>query len=241
MKSFEAVFGGAPQAIGRRARPRQPAWRAHRLQRRLCAADRDSAADARCDSPQRDRFLHALCGKSRSHGDVQFGCAAYRTALRHMYTAASSRSRAEGFEVPPLDIHLSSNVPIGVGLSSSAALEVATLRALRTLCWICRSTTFGWRRSRNARKCMHAGVRCGIMDQMAASLADTEQALFLDTRTMQRRCVPLPPQSAVLVLDSGITRALASSAFNQRRTECEEAASRLGVRALRDVDAAPTL
>jgi galactokinase len=73
------------------------------------------------------------------------------------------------------------------------------------------------------------------MDQMAASLADTEQALFLDTRTLERHLVPIAPESAVLVLDSGIQRSLAGSAFNQRRAECEEAARQLGVRALRDI------
>jgi galactokinase len=72
---------------------------------------------------------------------------------------------------------------------------------------------------------------------MAASLADTKQALFLDTRTIERRYVPLPADSAVLVIDSGIKRSLAESAFNTRRAECEEAARQLGVRALRDVDA----
>ena len=54
---------------------------------------------------------------------------------------------------------------------------------------------------------------------------------------MERRRVPLPTDSAVLVLDSGIQRSLATSAFNQRRAECEEAARQLGVRALRDIDA----
>ena len=81
----------------------------------------------------------------------------------------------------------------------------------------------------------YAGVRCGIMDQMASSLAGTQCALFLDTRTLDRRLVPLPPASAVLVLDSGVARTLAGSGYNRRRAECEEAARRLGVAALRDV------
>ncbi|MGZ9058285.1 MAG: galactokinase, partial [Burkholderiaceae bacterium] len=144
-------------------------------------------------------------------------------------------ARAAGFDVPPLDIHLSSNVPMGVGLSSSAALEVATLRALRNLLSLPLDDV---RLAQVAQRAevQHAGVRCGIMDQMAASLADTEQALFLDTRTLHSRLIPLPPMSAVLVLDSGIKRSLATSSFNQRRAECEEAARQLGVQALRDVD-----
>ena len=73
------------------------------------------------------------------------------------------------------------------------------------------------------------------MDQMASSLAGTTSALFLDTQTLARRLVPLPAGSAVLVLDSGIPRALAESGYNQRRAECEEAARLLGVPTLRDV------
>ncbi len=73
------------------------------------------------------------------------------------------------------------------------------------------------------------------MDQMASSLADTHNALFLDTRTLERRLIPLPPMSAVLALNSGVLRALADSGYNQRRAECEEAARQLGVTALRDI------
>jgi galactokinase len=143
---------------------------------------------------------------------------------------------AAGFEVPPLDMHVSSTVPIGVGLSSSAALEVASLRALRALLNLPLDDVTLAQLGQRAEVQL-AGVNCGIMDQMAASLADSREALFLDTRTIERRRVPLPPDSAVLVLDSGITRSLAASAFNERRAECEEAARQLGVRALRDIDA----
>ena len=122
---------------------------------------------------------------------------------------------------------------IGI-VSSSAALEVATLRAVRSLLNLPLDDVALALAAQRA-EVQHAGVRCGIMDQMAASLADSEQALFLDTRTMRRRLLPLPPKSAVLVIDSGIKRSLATSSFNQRRAECEEAAKRLGVRALRDI------
>ncbi|PTR17196.1 galactokinase [Nitrosospira sp. Nsp2] len=143
-------------------------------------------------------------------------------------------ARVDGIEAPPLDIHVQSDVPVGVGLSSSAALEVATLRALRALTGArlddVRLAQLGQR-----AEIEYAGVRCGIMDQMASSLAETRRALFLDARTLERRLVPLPPASAVLVIDSGVARTLAGSGYNQRRAECEEAARRLGVLALRDI------
>ncbi len=140
----------------------------------------------------------------------------------------------EGAEIPPLDIHVGSEVPIGVGLSSSAALEVATLRCLRTLLSL-RLDDVRIAQLAQQAEIQYAGVRCGIMDQMASSLADTGQALLLDTRSLERRAVPLPAGSAVLVLDSGVPRSLAASGYNQRRAECEEAARLLGVASLRDV------
>lgn len=140
-----------------------------------------------------------------------------------------------GIEVPPVQIHVSSEVPMGVGLSSSAALEVATLRALRELT---QAAIDDVRIAQMAQRAEidFAGVRCGIMDQMASSLAREDQALWLDTRTLERRLVPLPKGSAVMVLDSGIARTLATSGYNQRRAECEQAARQLGVASLRDVD-----
>ncbi|MDB5779673.1 MAG: galK [Polaromonas sp.] len=145
-----------------------------------------------------------------------------------------AQAQSPDVQIAPLEIHVSSDVPIGVGLSSSAALEVATLRCLRQLLALPMDDVQIARIAQRA-EIDYAGVRCGIMDQMASSLADTSRALLLDTRTLERRFVPLPPDSRVLVLDSGISRSLAGSAYNQRRAECEQAAKLLGVGSLRDV------
>lgn len=135
---------------------------------------------------------------------------------------------------PPLDILVSSDVPMGVGLSSSAALEVALLRALRTLLDVPIDDVQLARMAQRAET-LHAGVRCGIMDQMACSLATTDCALFLDTRSLQTRHVTLPERSEILVIDSGLPRSLAASGYNQRRAECEQACRLLSVPSLRDV------
>ena len=145
-----------------------------------------------------------------------------------------------GVPVPALDIFVSSDVPIGVGLSSSAALEVGTLRCLRELLALTLDDVQVAQLAQRA-EIEFAGVRCGIMDQMAASLADPTRALLLDTRSLERRFVNLPAGSAVLVLDSGIARSLAASGYNERRAECEQAARLLGVASLRDVDDEPAL
>ncbi len=137
-------------------------------------------------------------------------------------------------EIPPLRMHVSSNLPLGTGLSSSAALEVATLRALRALLGFeldDRSLALIAQQS----EIQYAGVNCGIMDQMASSLADSEHMLFLDARTLATRLLPIPAGSELIVIDSGMPRTLAASAYNVRRAECEAAARQLGVPALRDV------
>jgi len=142
--------------------------------------------------------------------------------------------RARGVDVPPLQIHVESQVPMGVGLSSSAALEVATLRCLRQLLRIELDDVLIAQLAQRA-EIEFAGVNCGIMDQMASSLADTQRALLLDTRSLERRVVELPPGASVLVLDSGVARTLAGSGYNERRAQCEEASRLLGVKSLRDV------
>jgi galactokinase len=147
---------------------------------------------------------------------------------------------ARGIDVPPVELGIESDVPIGVGLSSSAALEVATLRALRALLRFDLDDV-GIARVAQQAEVRHAGVRCGIMDQMACSLASTDRALFLDTRTLEHRPIGLPAGTETLVVDSGIARALAKSGYNERRAECEDAARRLGVAALRDVHAEMSL
>jgi galactokinase len=141
---------------------------------------------------------------------------------------------ATGVAVPGLDIGIESEVPVGVGLSSSAALEVAMLRGLRTLLGVDIDDVRIARLAQRA-EIEYAGVRCGIMDQMASSLASTDRMLFLDTRSLERRLLPMPAGTELLVLDSGISRSLAGTAYNDRRRECEEAARLLGVASLRDV------
>ena len=142
-------------------------------------------------------------------------------------------AQRQGATIAPLDIWVSSEVPIGVGLSSSAALEVATLRCLRQLLGLALDDLQIARLAQRA-EIEFAGVHCGIMDQMASSLADTSRALLLDTRSLERRFVALPSGSTVLVLDSGIARSLATSGYNQRRAECEQAVQLLGISSLRD-------
>ncbi|MBD2207956.1 galactokinase [Calothrix sp. FACHB-1219] len=138
------------------------------------------------------------------------------------------------YNIPPLNIYVQSSVPIGSGLSSSAALEVATIRAIRKLLDLPINDVEIAQFAQQA-EIHYAGVQCGIMDQMACSLADNQHILFLDTRSLERQLLPLPSKTSIVVIDSGVPRTLASSGYNQRRAECQEAAKLLFVRALRDI------
>lgn len=141
---------------------------------------------------------------------------------------------ATGMSVPALDIFIDSEIPIGIGVSSSAALEIAMLRSLRKLLQIpiddVQIALIGQR-----AEISYAQVNVGIMDQFASSLGDSEHMLFLDTRSLEYKRLPLPSNSEVLVIDSGIPRSLADSEYNTRRAQCEAAAQQLQVVALRDI------
>jgi galactokinase len=130
--------------------------------------------------------------------------------------------------VPGCDVAIDSTVPAGSGLSSSAALEVALLRALRELGGLPFDDVA---LARIAHRAEHGfvGAKVGIMDQMVVSLADETAALFLDTRTLATERVPLPATAELAVIDSGVRHALVAGGYNTRREECERAAAALGV------------
>jgi galactokinase len=140
----------------------------------------------------------------------------------------------EGIELPPVRIWIASTVPVGAGLSSSAALEVATLRAIDDLLGLSTPPVELARRAQRA-EIAWAKVAVGIMDQMACALATVDRMLFLDTLTLDYQLLPLPQGSDVVVVDSGVPRELVTSAYNRRRAECREAAEMLDVASLREV------
>ena len=140
----------------------------------------------------------------------------------------------QGFELRGFEAVMSGNVPRGSGLSSSAALELATARAFYI------SSGFEWDPQQIARACQIAenewlGVKSGIMDQLASAAGEEGHALLIDCRSLAIEAVPLPAGSAVLVLDTMTRRALVSSSYNERRAQCEEAAALLGATSLREV------
>jgi galactokinase len=136
----------------------------------------------------------------------------------------------EGLPVEGLEGVVGSSVPTGAGLSSSAALEIAIASALSP----------GLEPVRKAELCRRAehdyvGVQVGIMDQLASAAATEGHALLIDCSDNSIEHVPVPQELKVLIVDSGSGRELQTSAYNDRRNDCEEAARALGVSSLREV------
>jgi len=142
--------------------------------------------------------------------------------------------KAVGLWAGPLDLALSSDVPIGGGLSSSAALEVAMATMLEAATG---RTLGGSRKALLAQKAEHdyAGVPCGIMDQFASALCREDHLMLLDCRTAEPRMVPFTdPGVALLIINSNVKHELTGGEYAERRHQCEQAAQHLGVTALRD-------
>jgi len=132
---------------------------------------------------------------------------------------------------------MAGDVPVGAGLSSSAALELAVARAFGAV------TGWSWDAPRMAVVGQYAenkwvGVNCGVMDEMISAAGVAGHALLIDCRTLANTPMPLPTGVAVVVLDTATRRGLVDSAYNERRTQCEAAARHFGVLALRDVSVA---
>ena len=140
----------------------------------------------------------------------------------------------EGYTLAGMDMAIAGDVPIASGLSSSAAIEVATAYAFQCLSEL---ELDGVRRALLCQRAENefVGMRCGIMDQYIISLGKRGHALLIDCRSLDYQLVPIPPGCSVVVCDTKKRRGLVDSEYNTRRQECETGARLLGVRALRDV------
>jgi galactokinase len=152
---------------------------------------------------------------------------------RRYVSAVESALAARGRPPAAIEGIVASDVPIGSGLSSSAALEVACAVAL------CDAADWQLPAAELAQACRDAeeaatGVPCGIMDQLASAAGRDGCALLIDCRSLGLDAVDIPRGVGVLVVHSGLSRRLEGSAYADRRRACEATAAALGVRALRD-------
>jgi len=139
----------------------------------------------------------------------------------------------EGHRLCGADLMIDSNVPVGAGLSSSAALEISIGIALASLAG---RVIDAWGLARIGQQAEHefAGVRSGIMDQFASVFGQAGHALFLDCASLEWRPIPVGP-AEFLICNTKAKHDLADGEYNRRRQECEQAAAYFGRRALSDV------
>ena len=148
----------------------------------------------------------------------------------------------KGLPLRGMDAVISGDVPIGAGLSSSAAMEVASAWALQVaagfrmdpvdMALLCQRAENEW-----------VGMRCGIMDQFISALGERDHAVLVDCRSLKHQAVPLPRGYSVVIANSMVRRGLVDSAYNERRAQCEEGVRLLqkhlpSIHALRDVSLA---
>src|SRR5437588_1953415 len=134
---------------------------------------------------------------------------------------------------PNIQVVVHGEVPIGSGISSSAAIELAFAVVWNKLA---NYQLPNKELAKISQECENkfVGVNSGIMDQMASAMGKAGNALFLDTRSLDIEYASIPNELTIVLCDTGKPRALTDSAYNERRSQCEQAAKAMGVRALRD-------
>jgi galactokinase len=192
-------------------------------------------------SPRSDRRVHVVAADLNEEDEFSLeqiersGMRPWSNYIRGMVRALL----VAGHDIGGANMVVASSVPRGAGLSSSAALEVATGYVFQVFHKL---NILGDELALMAQATENhfVGVNCGIMDQFIVTLGQANHALMIDCRDLSYQAVPVPTNAAVVICDSHIERSLAASAYNQRRAECEQAVELLkahlpGIKALRDV------
>jgi len=169
-----------------------------------------------------DRVAFELGKETRRHGWIDFVQGVTRTL------------RAAGHRLRGFDALISSEVPVGSGLSSSAALDVALLRGLREA-FALKLDDLEIARLGQRVENEFVGAQVGIMDPMVCSLGREGFALFVDARSLDYELIPMPADADLVVINSGVAHRHSAGDYNARRAECGRACKLLGVEQLRDL------
>ena len=198
-----------------------------------CAIDFATLVAAR---GRQDSMLAAVAADFRSEGDQIDLKTTIEPAggWRDYVRGVAAMLVAEGFD-RGADLAVAGDVPKGAGLSSSASLEIAVAEALIRLEGLDLESTQLARLAQRAEN-EFVGCACGIMDQLVSARAKAGHALLIDCRSLECRDVAMPDDLAVVVIDSRVSRSLVTSAYNERRRQCELAARHYAVPSLRDLD-----
>ena len=192
--------------------------------------------------PREDRTVRAYSAEFDDHQSFELGDIRPGNGPRWLDYVAGVVGEISGYgDLPGMDLHVGGDLPLGAGLSSSAALELAVAAAA------CEAGDLDLPKDELATLCRRAenefvGVSCGIMDQFASAFGEAGGALFLDCRSREFRTIPFDADSVqIVVVDTNVKHELADSAYNDRLEECREGAERFDalldreVTSLRDV------
>ena len=141
--------------------------------------------------------------------------------------------KQKGYQLGGADLAITGNVPLGSGLSSSAALEIVTGQAMKAL-YDLNVTQSDLALIGQAAEHHFAGCKCGIMDQMISACGEKGHALLLDCRSLESKAVHIPEGVSIMIVNSNVPHSLVDGAYNALRDQCEQASHLLNKAALRD-------
>ena len=139
-----------------------------------------------------------------------------------------------GIPLKGINLEISSNLPMGAGLSSSAALTVATQRCLQKV-WNFSLPSIEMAKISQESEHRYAGVKCGLLDPMAILHAKKDHLLLMDFRSLEVESIPFPSTASFIIAACGEKHSLVDGEYNERRASCEEASRLLGISSLREV------
>lgn len=188
-------------------------------------------------APRQDAIVR-ICAINFNREVVEFSLeqplvkSSVSTWSNYVRAVADTLLRAD-YSLQGVDLCVAGDVPYGAGLSSSAALEVVLIRMFADLNQLDVSSVQAAQYGQLAEN-EFIGAKTGIMDQLISAQGQENHALLIDCRSLTTEAVPLDPEFRIVIFNSNVKRGLVDSEYNTRRHQCQEAAARLNVQALRD-------
>lgn len=201
-----------------------------------CAIDFQTIIAARPRQDQRVRVCAVDYNEAMDTFDIDTPIQKNKNAEWANYVrGVVSELLARDIPIGGADLVISGNVPQGAGLSSSASLEVAVAQTFKTMYELDHLSPSDLALIGQSAENNFVGCNCGIMDQLISATGQTGHAALIDCRTLDVQPVPLPAETAILIIHSRVRRGLVDSEYNTRREQCNAAAKHYGVKALRDL------
>lgn len=182
-------------------------------------------------------ILHALDLKETHEASLNALAPLTKPMWPNYILGVAAQYLKAGHRIGGFELSISSDLPMGAGLSSSAALEIATALFLQKA-FALSIDPLTTTKYAQAAEHQYAGVKCGLLDQISSLMSKAGCATFIDCRSYEVKNIPLPAGASFIVANSGAKHELVGGEYNERRHDCEAAAHALGKPFLRDVDSA---